>query len=550
MTRTVYANGRVFTADEPAWAEAIVVEDGRIAFVGSDAGARAAGGPDATTVDLGGRLVLPGFIDAHTHLVMMGEALGKVGLTDARSLAEIQDRLRTTRAADPDAPRLLGRGWLFDSVPGGAPTAAMLDAVVDDVPVYLDANDYHSVWVNTAALRELGIDRDTPDPVGGRIGRDAYGEPDGMLFETAAQQHAWELLAGVTTDADRDAAVERTIAAYLATGVTGVVDMAFDELGLAAFDRAAARRGGTLPIRALAHWFIGNTGDDAENLEQVARAVELAGERRPWLKVVGIKLVLDGVIDACTAAMRHPYADGSNAEPIWPLEALKPVVAAADAAGLQIALHAIGDLASDVALDALEHANAVNGDRPRRHRIEHLEYAAPETAARMAALGVTASMQPVHADPAIWANWAAMLGDERADRGFAWTEFRDAGALLAFSTDAPTAPHEALPNLYIAATRRSALDGSYPANHPEYAVPLEEAVAHATRDAAASCREEHERGRIAVGLAADFAVLDRDPFTEGADVLLEARVVRTVVAGRAVYEAPDAAEGEPEASVA
>jgi len=549
MTRVLHHGGRVFTADEPAWAQAIVTDGGRIAFVGSDAEAADFAGTDAATVDLEGRVVVPGFIDAHTHLVMMGEALGKVGLTDARTLAEIQQRLRTARDADPDAPRLLGRGWLFDSVPGGAPTAAMLDDVVADVPVYLDANDYHSAWVNSAALRELGIDRDTPDPIGGRIGRDAHGEPDGMLFETAAQQHVWTLLAEVATDADRDAAVERTIAAYLATGVTGVVDMAFDELGLAAFDRAAQRRGGALPIRVLAHWFIGNTGDDGENLAQVSRAIELAGEHRPWLKIAGIKLVLDGVIDACTAAMRHPYADGSNAEPIWPLERLRPVVAAADAAGLQVAMHAIGDLASDVALDALEHAHAVNGDRPRRHRIEHLEYAAPETAGRMAALGVTASMQPVHADPAIWANWAAMLGDERADRGFAWTEFTEAGALLAFSTDAPTAPHEALPNLYIAATRRSALDDSFPANHPEYALPLADALAHATRDAAASCLEEHERGRIAPGLAADFAVLDRDPFAEGADVLLEARVVRTVVAGAVVYDA-GALDADAEASAA
>lgn len=540
MTPVLYAGGRVFTADEPAWAEAIVTDGGRITFVGSDAEATRAAGPDAQVADLGGRLVIPGFIDAHTHLVMMGESLGKIGLTDARTLPEIQGRLRTARDADPDAPHLLGRGWLFDSVPGGAPTAAMIDAVVADIPVYLDANDYHSVWVNSAALRELGIDRDTPDPIGGRIGRDAVGEPDGMLYETAAQQYAWTHLAEVATDADRDAAVERTITTYLASGVTGVVDMAFDELGLAAFDRAAERRGGTLPIRVLAHWFIANTGDDEQNLQQVARAVELAPAHRPWLTVTGIKLVLDGVIDACTAAMRHPYTDGSNAAPIWPLESLLPVVADADAAGLQVAMHAIGDAASDIALDALEHAHAVNGEPPRRHRIEHLEYAAPETAARMAGLGVTASMQPVHADPAIWANWAAMLGDARAERGFAWTEYRDAGALLAFSTDAPTAPHEALPNLYIAATRRSALDPSFPPNRPEYAVPLSEAVIHATRDAAASCLEEHERGRIAAGLAADFAVLDRDPFIEGPEALLEARVVRTVVAGDAVYEAVEA----------
>lgn len=539
MSRVAYVNGRVFTAsDEQEWAEAVAVDGDTITAVGRSADALAAAGPGAEVVDLAGRLVVPGFVDAHTHLVMMGEALGRVGLTDARSLDEIQARLRAARAADPGAPRVLGRGWLFDSVPDGAPTAAMIDAAVADVPVYLDANDYHSCWVNSAALAELGITRDTPDPIGGRIGRDASGEPNGLLYETAAQQHVWEHLASQATDADRDAAVERTIAAYLATGVTGVVDMAFDELGLAAFRRAADRRGGRLPIRVVAHWFVANTGDDAANLTQVSRAVELAREAdSPWLRVAGVKLVLDGVIDACTAAMRHPYADGSNADPIWPLDALKPVVAAADGAGLQVAMHAIGDAASGIALDALEHAIALNGERDRRHRIEHLEYVDRADVARLARLGVVASMQPVHADPAIWANWAAMLGDERADRGFPWTEITDAGGVLAFSTDAPTAPHESLPNLYIAATRRSALDGSFPPNHPEYAVPLADAVRHATRDAAYSCREEHVRGRLAPGLAADFAVIDRDPFELGEASLLEARVVRTVVAGRVEYEA-------------
>lgn len=538
MSRVAYVNGRVFTAsDEQEWAEAVAVDGDTITAVGRSADALAAAGPGAEVVDLAGRLVVPGFVDAHTHLVMMGEALGRVGLTDARSLDEIQARLRAARAADPGAPRVLGRGWLFDSVPDGAPTAAMLDAAVADVPVYLDANDYHSCWVNSAALAELGITRDTPDPIGGRIGRDASGKPNGLLFETAAQQHVWEHLASQATDADRDAAVERTIAAYLATGVTGVVDMAFDELGLAAFRRAAERRGGRLPIRVVAHWFVANTGDEAANLAQVSRAVELAREAdSPWRRVAGVKLVLDGVIDACTAAMRHPYADGSKADPIWPLDALKPVVAAADGAGLQVAMHAIGDAASGIALDALEHAIAVNGARDRRHRIEHLEYVDRADVARLARLGVVASMQPVHADPAIWANWAAMLGDERADRGFPWTEITDAGGVLAFSTDAPTAPHESLPNLYIAATRRSALDGSFPPNHPEYAVPLADAVRHATRDAAYSCREEHVRGRLAPGLAADFAVIDRDPFELGEASLLEARVVRTVVAGRVEYE--------------
>lgn len=537
MTVTLFTGGRIFTAGSEPWAEALVTDGAQIVFAGDAARARAAAGPDAVAVDLAGRLLLPGFTDAHTHLVMMGEALGRVGLTDARTLEEIQRRLRAARAADPAATRVLGRGWLFDSVPGGAPTAGMLDAAVADVPVFLDANDYHSCWVNSAALAELGITRDTPDPIGGRIGRDAAGEPDGMLYETAAQAHAWAFLAEATSDADRDEAVERTLAAYLATGVTGVVDMAFDELGLAAFQRAAARRDGRLPLRVAAHWFIENTGDEAANLAQVARAVELAQSvRSPWLRIAGIKLVVDGVIDACTAAMRHPYADGSNADPIWSLDDMKPVVAAADAAGLQVALHAIGDLASDLALDALEHAAAVNGPRERRHRIEHLEYAAPGTAERMARLGVTASMQPVHADPAIFGNWAAMLGDERVDRAFAWPEYVEAGALLAFSTDAPTAPHEALPNVYIAATRASALDPSFAPQHPHYALPLEQALGHATRDAAASVGEGHLRGRLEAGMAADLAIVGVDPFTAGAEALLRSRVVRTVVAGETQYD--------------
>ncbi|MGW9113247.1 amidohydrolase [Microbacterium sp. NPDC055683] len=528
MTRVLYRNARILTADEPGWAEAVVVEGARFAYVGPAADAP----PADETVDLAGRVVLPGFTDAHTHLLMMGDALGQVGLTDARSLDEIQARLRAARPAADGVLR--GRGWLFDSIPGGAPTAAMIDAAVADIPVYLDANDYHSCWVNTAALAELGITRDTPDPIGGRIERDADGEATGMLYETAAVQYAWAHRDATTTDAQRDAGVDRVVAAYLASGVVGAVDMAFDEHGLAALERASAR--GAQPLRIAAHWFVANTGDDAGNLAQVAHAAELARVAHAGVRVVGIKLVLDGTIDACTAAMGHPYADGTNAAPIWPAEHLLPVVAAADAAGLQIALHAIGDAASTLALDAIEHAVAVNGDRPRRHRIEHLEYAAPGTAERMARLGVTASMQPVHADPAIFANWAAQLGDERVDRAFAWPEFEDAGAVLAFSTDAPTAPHEALANMYVAATRASALDPASAAVHPHLALPLERAIAHATRDAAASTGDGAWRGRIAAGHAADFAVLDVDPFAEGPRALLRARVVRTVIGGRTEYE--------------
>jgi len=528
MTRTLYRNARFFTADERQWADVVVIEDGSFVFVGTE--------DDSPTcdrvVDLEGRLVLPGFTDAHTHLLLMGSSLGQVGLTDAGTLGEIQERLRAARAHAGD--ELYGGGWLFDSIDGGAPTAAMIDAAVSDIPVYLFANDYHSCWVNSAALVTLGITRDTPDPIGGRIERDADGEATGMLYETALKL-AWTHRDATTTDAQRDADIDRVVAAYLASGVTAAVDMAFQENGLTALERAAAR--GAMPLRIDAHWFILNTGQDDENLAQVARAAELAAADNPGVRVVGIKLIVDGTIDACTAAMGHPYADGSNADPIWPAERLFPVVAAADAAGLQIAMHAIGDAASTLGLDAIENAIMVNGDRPRRHRIEHLEYAAPGTAERMSRLGVTASMQPVHADPAIFTNWAAQLDDDRVERAFPWPEYEDAGALLSFSTDAPTAPYDPLANLYVAATRASALNPSLPATHPQYALPLDRAITHATRDAAASVGDGDWRGRIAVGHAADFAVLDADPFVNGAPSLLTARVVRTVIAGREEYTA-------------
>lgn len=526
MTRTLYRNARFFTADAVQWADTVVVEDGVFVFVGPEVDS-----PECDrTVDLEGRLALPGFTDAHTHLLLMGSALGQVGLTDAGSLDEIQERLRAARATATD--ELYGGGWLFDAIEGGAPTAATIDAAVSDIPVYLFANDYHSCWVNSAGLIELGITRDTPDPIGGRIERDADGEATGMLYETALQ-FAWAHRDAVTSDEQRDADIDRVMAAYLASGVTAAVDMALEENGLAALDRAAAR--GAVPLRIDAHWFILNTGEDADNLAQVARAAELAAADHPGVRVLGIKLLVDGTIDACTAAMKHPYADGSNAETIWPAERLLPVVAAADAAGLQIAMHAIGDGASTLALDAIEHAIATNGERERRHRIEHLEYAAPGTAERMSRLGVTASMQPVHADLAIFSNWSTQLGDERVDRAFAWSEYEDAGALLAFSTDAPTAPYEALANVYVAATRSSALDPSLPTLQPQYAMPLDRALAHATRDAAASVGDGAWRGRIAVGQAADFAVLDTDPFTEGESSLLTARVLRTFIAGREEY---------------
>src|SRR5690606_6735280 len=215
------------------------------------------------------------------------------------------------------------------------------------------------------------------------------------------------------------------------------------------------------------------TGDRETDLAQIADVVrardEIAaayGDR--WLRIVGVKFILDGVIDACTAAMRAPYAGGEMPGPVWGPEFALPMAVAADAEGLQLALHAIGDEASTIALDMVQECVRVNGPRAdRRPRVEHLEYVADDTIARMAALGVTASMQPVHCDPAVLDNWQAVLGDERAHTGFPWHKFREAGVPLALGTDAPTAPHEVPNNLFIALTAKSALDHSREAYQPQ-----------------------------------------------------------------------------------
>ena len=510
-----------------------MIDGERIVFVGERDAALAFAGADADSTNLNGGVAMPGFVDAHAHLLMTGACIAKAQLRTAAGLGEIQQRVAAWAAANPHAPRVLGVSWQFSAVPGGAPNRQMLDAVVSDRPVYLDANDLHSSWVNTAALAELGIDRNTPDPIGGRIVRDANGDATGHLLENATVELVWPLL-GRISNAERDQQLALALRAYNETGVTSAVDMAVNAEGLATMSRA--EQDGTLTVRIIAHWIVHRAETPAEELAQVEQAAHMAATyNSDQLRVVGIKLITDGTIDACTAAMIDPYSNGTNCGPIWDDESLTRVVVAADAAGLQIALHAIGDAAVRSAIDALEHAAQVNGTSGRRHRIEHLEYTDEADVVRLAGLGITASMQPVHIDPAVYDNWGAMLGEPRANRGFAWREFLDAGTLLAFGTDTPTAPHEPLHNMYIAATRKSPGNPALKPHRPDNALPMAEAVIHGTRDAAWASQLDHLVGDLTVGKAADIIVLDQDPFALGPDSLLTARVVETIMSGATVY---------------
>jgi len=556
----MYVGGRIFTADpDRPWAEALLIDGDRIAAVGSVAECLAAASTlpgdhddhgdqgvdshdDAAVeqVDVTGCVVMPGFVDGHSHLLMTGSALGMAQLRTATSLEEIRRRLVEWAEANPESPYVLGTSFLFDALPNNEPTRQMLDDLFPDRPVFIDSFDLHCGWVNSAALGVMEITADTPDPIGGEIRRDpSTREATGYLLETALHTHMYALL-GRADDATRDRHLATAMTALNESGTTTAVDMAVGPADADTFTRA--EQNDSLTLRVIGHWIIRNTGDIATDLAQVHEAIRRKAQHTgPMFRIAGIKLIVDGTIDACTAAMVDPYTNDTNCAPIWPAASLNPVVELADQLGLQVACHAIGDLAVRIAIDAIERAQRVNGTSDRRHRIEHLEYADAADIPRLGALGITASMQPVHCDPSIAGNWAEMLGPERAPEGFNWPGYLDTGATLAFGTDTPTAPHMPLPNMYIGATRRSPTEPHLEPTRPDFALPVDETIIHGTRDAAWASFEEDRLGIIKVGACADLVVIDDDPFANGPEALLTAKVRRTVVGGRLVHTAGDTA---------
>lgn len=536
----VFTNGRLFhdgnAAVDAHWQSSMVVRDGKIVFIGSDDAPEIKSiqqEPGVEVKNLQGRHVLPSFIDAHMHLLMLGQSLHKVNLDGSKDLEEIRSRISKYAKENPQKERILCMGWMH-SMTNGEAKASLLDDL-DPRPIYIDSKDIHSVWCNSAALKEMGI-QEKETPAGGIIERDEHGNASGLLAEACVLLIVWPYLAEVLPMEDKTAALQAAIDAYHAVGCTSCIDMAMDENAWEAVLELRKAKGGSLPLRLAAHWCILPGDGEEDRLRQVERAIELNRQfnngTSPDLRVVGIKIICDGVIDACTAALAKPYTSNGHFEgPIWTPEMLDPVVKKAADAGLQCALHAIGDQAVHNAVNVLEK----HGKPGQRHRIEHLELTAPEDAKRLGQLGITASIQPVHSDPSILRAWPKLLGPERVKRAFAYSEFADHGAALAIGSDSPTAPYAPLPNLYVATTRKSAKQpeaGDTPVNG-NFRLELAQAVSAATSGAAYSCFAETRIGSLDVGKMADFTIIDT--VWEGEE-LLKARVIETWFEGRMVYE--------------
>ena len=547
MHTTLFKNGHFFVVGDQ-YARSVLVRGGKIdkiALDDSDDEEKIDGVNE--TIDLEGKLVLPAFVDAHCHLMPLGESIEKVDLYGCESLQDILDRLHAHNDAHPHAPRISARGWIPDMT-----TAEEIDRrhfdCFGDKPVYLESSDLHSCLVNSAALKEVSIEDDTPNPSGGAIVRDANNRVTGWVQEMAHLHLVNEALQEKTSQEDKQRYVDNAFSALLTNGYTAMADLLTGEEVFAMLE-AMLEKDGCLPVRVRCFWLVSPDKDMDKPLAAVDRALELKKrwEGNEWLQMNGIKLVTDGVIDSCTASMLLPYQDGSNGEPIWPLDMLTPVIQTADSYGLQCAVHAIGDLAVHNAVEALSTVGRDNIVQ-RRHRMEHLEMSAEKDGNRLGELGITVSVQPVHSDPAILINWHKQLGDNenegRCSRAFAYKHFLEAGAPLAIGTDAPTAPNFPLPNLHIATTRTSALQPDLlKQTTPQFALPLVTAVSAATNGAARACHLEALQGSLREGLSADFNVFDVDILEDDLHksdrlLLLKAKITATYMQGRRVTPSP------------
>jgi predicted amidohydrolase YtcJ len=534
--------GRVWTADPlRPWAEAVAVRDGRVVFVGRDAEAAGLKGPNTQTIALGGRLVTPGFEDAHIHLMSGARNLERVDLTEETTLAGVQERIRRFAQAHPGSPWVVGRGWVYGSFPGGLPTREQLDAVVPDRPAYMDCYDGHTGWANSKALALAGITRDTKDPENGTIVRDPEtGEPTGALKEAAGT-----LVEDRIPEPDPErhyALLLRALALLNRAGITAVQDAGWTPEEVARFlpllERA--RADGRLTVRA--RLTVDIAPDDPG--PGIAEAVRLRDRYREGLMTFGgVKGYVDGVIEAHTAAMLAPWTDDPSlgrGTPRWEQAALDKAVAAADEAGLQVWLHAIGDRGIRMALDAYAAAAAQNGPRDRRDRVEHVETIDAADVPRFAALGAVASMQPLHANPDQnnEAVWSRNIGPERAGRGFAWRLIERGGGRLVFGSDWPVVTPDVFRGLYCAVTRKTREGTPAGGWLPQLAVSVDSALRHYTIDAAWAGFGEKERGSITVGKRADIVVLSRNILAGPPEDILQARVLLTLLEGKAVWRDP------------
>ena len=539
----LFTGGPVLTPEGPR-ASTVAVTGERITAVGG-AEVLELRGPRTEVVDLAGRLLLPGFQDAHVHPLPAGLELTQCDLTGTKTAAETLAVVRAYADAHPEREWITGGGWSMEAFEGGTPTKELLDAVVPDRPVYLPNRDHHGAWVNSRALALAGITRDTPDPADGRIDRDASGEPSGSL-----QEGAMQLVGRLTppaTPADRLAALLHAQSRLHALGITAWQDaLVGDFLGMEDPSGAylTAARDGSLTARVVgALWW-----DRERGPEQIPELVERrAASSHGRFRAGSVKLMLDGVAETGTAALLDPYLDrcgcatANRGTSFLDADQLPKYVTELDALGFQCHFHALGDRAVRDALDAIEAARAANGPSDTRPHLAHLQVVHPADVPRFARLGATANIQPLWAahEPQMDELTIPFLGPERAAWQYPFGALLRSGARLAAGSDWPVSSPDPLQGIHVAVNRVAPDAGDTPVFLPAERIGLAEALVAYT---AGSAYVNHldDTGEVRAGALADLVVLDRDPFDGAAEAIGDTRVAQTYVGGARVYAAQEA----------
>ena len=530
----ILTNGKIWTAEgESIFVEALAIKGKEIVQSGSSSDIQNLAGSNTRTIDLQGRLVIPGFNDAHIHFLGGSQELAEVDLTGAMSGQAIVKAAADFASQNTGKNWITGRGWQYIWFASGLPTNEDMAGMISDRPVFIKAYDGHSAWANKKALELAGVNGKSKPQGFGEVVLDSKGNPTGALLEGA--QSLVSVIIPKLAPEEKLNALRAGLKLAASLGITSMQNASGSVEELSLFQEL--QRNGELSVRYSAALSVDEETDSKE-IDAYRNARKEMQASPSFIKADAIKFMLDGVIESHTAAMLQNYDDvKAKGDFALPLETYKKLVTELDKEGFRLYTHAIGDLAVREALNAYEAAQNANGPAPRRNRIEHIETISPEDIPRFAKLGVMASMEPIHADPGTMGVWGKAIGKERMPYSFAWASLLKAKALLVFSSDWPACIDvNPIRGIHVAVNRRTPEGIPEGGWIPNQRISIAQALLAYTRAGAYASFEESSKGQIKPGMVADVVILSNNLFTINPMEIAGTKVVMTIFDGKVIYE--------------